>query len=112
MPFFSLTHEITYITGYLLTRENEYSVHHDHIWAVYNMLNNKARYFAIYLISCVGEKNVKNTVHFQHFCNKTVLNAINMMLNLAEHRLILANSVSAHGLVGLVSDDISRDFAG
>ena len=32
--FFSPTHEITYIAGYLLSTDAEYSVHHDHIWAV------------------------------------------------------------------------------
>ena len=34
LPFFSLTPQITYIAGYLLTTDDEYSVHHDHIWAV------------------------------------------------------------------------------
>ena len=34
LPFFSPTHEMTYITGYLLTTDEEYSVHLDHIWAV------------------------------------------------------------------------------
>ena len=34
LPFFSPTHEITYIAGYLLTTDDEYSVHHDHIWVV------------------------------------------------------------------------------
>ena len=37
--------------------------------------------------------------------NKTII-----LLNLAEYRLILADS--AYGLVGKVSDDIPRDFAG
>ncbi len=37
--------------------------------------------------------------------NKTII-----LLNLAEYRLILANS--AYGLVGEVSGDIPRDFAG
>ena len=37
--------------------------------------------------------------------NKTII-----LLNVAEYRLILA--VSAYGLVGLVSDDFPRDFAG
>ena len=37
--FFSPTLEITYIAGYLLTMDDEYSVHHDQIWAVLN--NNK-----------------------------------------------------------------------
>ena len=36
--------------------------------------------------------------------NKTII-----LLNLAEYRLVLANS--AYGLVGLVSGDIPRDFA-
>ena len=32
---FSLTHKITYIAGYLsIFKEDEYSVYHDHIWAV------------------------------------------------------------------------------
>ena len=37
--------------------------------------------------------------------NKTII-----LLNLAEYLLILADS--AYGLVGYVSDDIPRDFAG
>ena len=37
--------------------------------------------------------------------NETII-----LLNLAEYRLILADS--AYGLVGEVSDDIPRDFAG
>ena len=44
-PFFSSTHEITFIAGYLLTTVDEYSVHHDHIWAMFlGVLNNKTRY--------------------------------------------------------------------
>ena len=34
LRFLSPTHEITYIGGYLLTTDDEYSVHHDHIWQV------------------------------------------------------------------------------
>ena len=34
LSFFSPKHEITYIAGYLLTTNDEYSVHYDHIWAV------------------------------------------------------------------------------
>ena len=34
LPFFSPTHEIAYIAGYLLTTEGKNSVHHDYIWAV------------------------------------------------------------------------------
>ena len=33
LPFFSPTHKIPYIAGYLLTTDDEYSVYHDHIWA-------------------------------------------------------------------------------
>ena len=29
LPFFSPTHEITYIAGYLLTTDDEYSAHYD-----------------------------------------------------------------------------------
>ena len=29
LPFFSPTHEISYIAGYLLTTDDEYSMHHD-----------------------------------------------------------------------------------
>ena len=35
--FFSPTHEITYIAGYLLTTDDEHSVHHDQC---YNVLND------------------------------------------------------------------------
>ena len=35
LPFFSPTHEITYITGYRLTTDDEYSVHLGHIWPVF-----------------------------------------------------------------------------
>ena len=45
---------------------------------------------------------------------KFVINLLNnktiILLNLAEYRLILADE--AYGLVGQVSDDIPRDFAG
>ena len=34
LPFVSPTHENTYIAGYLLTTDDEYSVHHDHIGVV------------------------------------------------------------------------------
>ena len=34
LPFFSPTREITYIAGYLLTTDDEYSLDHDHIWAM------------------------------------------------------------------------------
>ena len=36
LPFFSLTHKIMDVAdaGYLLTRDDEYSAHHDHIRAV------------------------------------------------------------------------------
>ena len=49
-------------------------------------------------------KNVTSFV-FNFLNNKTVVH-----LKLAEYRLILAESV--YGLVGWVSDDIPRDFAG
>ena len=35
LPFFSPTHKATYIAGYLLIMDDEYSVHHDHILAVF-----------------------------------------------------------------------------
>ena len=46
LPFFFLTHKITYIARYLLTMDDEYSVHHDHIWVVLrsNALNNNTTY--------------------------------------------------------------------
>ena len=42
LQFFSPTHKITCITGYLLTTDDKlkYSVHHDHNWAVLNNNNN------------------------------------------------------------------------
>ena len=52
----------------------------------------------------------------ERFNNVTsfVINLLNkktiILLNLAEYRLILADA--AYGLVGWVSDDIPRDFAG
>ena len=48
-PFFSsgirrLFHDslCTYIAEYLLKTDDEYSGHHDHIWVVFNALNNSA----------------------------------------------------------------------
>ena len=35
LPFFSPTHKITYVAGYLLATDDEYSVHHFHIWVVF-----------------------------------------------------------------------------
>ena len=37
LPFFSTTHKILYIAGHLLSTDDKYSVHHDHIWAVLTM---------------------------------------------------------------------------
>ena len=34
LPFFSLGHKITYISGNLVTMDDKYSVHHDNILAV------------------------------------------------------------------------------
>ena len=34
LSFFSLTHKVMYIIGYLLTTDKKYTVHHDHIWTV------------------------------------------------------------------------------
>ena len=41
LPFFSPTHEITYIAGYLLTEDDEYSLHHELFGQCYNVENNK-----------------------------------------------------------------------
>ena len=57
-------------------------------------------------------KDCLNTSSMQENC--FVVNMLNdktiILLNLAEYPLILANS--AYGLVGLVSADMMRDFAG
>ena len=50
-------------------------------------------------------KNVTSCFVINWLNNKTII-----LRNLAEYRLILADS--AYGLVGQVSDDIPRDFAG
>ena len=46
----------------------------------------------------------------KHFVDSLLNNKTIILLNLAEYRLILADS--AYGLVGKVSGDIPRDFAG
>ena len=47
LPSFYLTHKMTYIAGYLLTTDGEYSVHHDHIWAVLQCVENKLSYLQV-----------------------------------------------------------------
>ena len=65
-------------------------------------------YPAIYVIICVGEKNGKIKI-VSSFSAIKLCFVVNLF-NLGEYPLSLANS--AYVLVGLVSSDIPRDFAG
>ena len=82
----------------------------------HDALDIRNRYPAVYVASYVGKEvkweNVDREIYKDLGC--FVINLLNnktiILLNLAEYRLILADS--AYGLVGQVSDDIPRDFAG
>ena len=52
LPFFSSTHEIIHIAGYLLCTNDEYRVHHDHIWALVQSVRRDF-YFYTRPLDCV-----------------------------------------------------------